>query len=240
MSMPTPEELLKQIRALFEHDQRVELHHSRIHAAIEADGTVVLEGEVPTVAAKKTALRLASSVSGMAAIIDRLTVSVAEHMGDGAIRDGVRDALLGEPAFANLMIVTQEDDAAAEIRSGARPFISISVEHGRVTLNGRVGSLSHRRLAGLLAWWIPGTRDVINGMEVSPPQEDSDDELTEAVRLVLDKDPLVTASRISVKTANSIVTLEGVVANQTEREMAEADAWFVLGVEEVTNRLQLL
>jgi len=68
----------------------------------------------------------------------------------------------------------------------------VSVEDGVVTLDGRVSSLSHKSLAGALAWWVPGSRDVINGIEVAPPQEISDSEITEAVRLVLEKDPLST------------------------------------------------
>jgi hypothetical protein len=35
------------------------------------------------------------------------------------------------------------------------------VRDGLVVLNGRVGSLSHKRLAGVLAWWYraPGHRE---------------------------------------------------------------------------------
>lgn len=30
-----------------------------------------------------------------------------------------------------------------------------------MTLEGRVVSLSHKRLAGVLAWWVPGCRDFV-------------------------------------------------------------------------------
>ena len=55
--------------------------------------------------------------------------------------------------------------------------------NGVVTLNGEVPSLSHKRLAGVLAWWVPGTRDVINGLEEVPPEEDNDDELIDAMHV---------------------------------------------------------
>jgi osmotically-inducible protein OsmY len=74
----------------------------------------------------------------------------------------------------------------------------VEVTDGVVTLNGDVPSLSHKRLAGALAWWVPGCRDVVNGLEEVPPEEDNDDELTDAVRLVLEKNPFVNATKIRV------------------------------------------
>jgi osmotically-inducible protein OsmY len=98
-------------------------------------------------------------------------------------------------------------------------------------------NLSHKRLAGVLAWWIPGSWDVINGLEVIPSQEDNDDEVTDAVRLVLEKDRFVEASQIRVSTQNYVGTLEGLVATETIKEMAEFDAWYVFRVNRVVNKL---
>jgi osmotically-inducible protein OsmY len=117
-------------------------------------------------------------------------------------------------------------------------FINAAVEDGIVTLNGQVRSLSHKRLAGVLAWWIPGTRDAINGIEVVPDQIDDDDEITDAVRLVLEKDRFVDETEIRIHTTDRVVTLEGYVPNDRIREMAEMDAWFVFGVDRVVNRLE--
>jgi osmotically-inducible protein OsmY len=108
-----------------------------------------------------------------------------------------------------------------------------------VTLNGAVTSLSHQRLAGMLAWWVPGSRDVINGLEVVPPEEDNDDEVTEAVRAVLEKDRFVTADHIRVSTRNRVVTLQGLVSSEKERQMAEWDAWYLLAVDLVVNALKV-
>lgn len=74
--------------------------------------------------------------------------------------------------------------------------------------------------------------------EVAPEQQDSDEELEEAVKLVLEKDPLVNADQVLVNARDGIVTLEGVVANDMESDMVETDAWSVLGVERVNNRLK--
>lgn len=100
-------------------------------------------------------------------------------------------------------------------------------------------SLTHKRLAGVLAWWVPGTRNVVNGLEEVPPQEDNDDELTDAVRLTLEKDPFVDAAKIRVTSQDWIVTLDGLVPNETMKQMAERDAWYMLGVKGVVNRVRV-
>ena len=61
--------------------------------------------------------------------------------------------------------------------------INVEVANGVVTLNGEVPSLTHKRLVGVLAWWVPGSRDVINGLEEVPPEQDNDDELIDAVHV---------------------------------------------------------
>ena len=70
------------------------------------------------------------------------------------------------------------------------------------------------------------------------PEEDKDDELTDAVRLALEKDPFVDATKIRVTTKEWVVTMDGLVPNETMKQMAERDAWYVLGVSEVINRIQ--
>jgi osmotically-inducible protein OsmY len=124
--------------------------------------------------------------------------------------------------------------------AAAADFIEVSVQDSVVTLNGRVSSFSHKCLAGVLAWWVRGSRDVVNGLEVFPPQDQSDKETTEAVRLALEKDPLVNGDLIRVRTRNSVVTLEGLVPNENERRMGEMDAWYVFGVDKVVNRLDVV
>ena len=86
---------------------------------------------------------------------------------------------------------------------------------------------------------MPGSRDVVNGLGVTPPEQDSDAAMTEAVRLVLEKDPFVNPDQIRVSTKGSVVTLEGLLPTESEREMAEYDAWYVFGVDKVVNRIEI-
>jgi osmotically-inducible protein OsmY len=237
--VPVTEEVLKEVRAAFAHEPRINLHRYPVHLAL-TNGDLIVEGEMEHVAAKKLALELAAAAPGINGIVDRLRVAPAQRMGDGAIRDHVRDALIQEPALETCTIRIWDKDQVDIVRESLRqPFaaIEVAVEEGVVTLNGQVPSLSHKRLAGVLGWWVPGSRDVINGLEVVPPEDDNDDEITDAVRLVLEKDPFVNADQIRVSTNNSIVTLEGLVTNEQVKDMAEFDAWYVFGVDQVINSL---
>lgn len=237
--MSGAEEIVKEVRAAFEHDPRINLHRYPIHIDF-SDGDLTLEGEAEHIAAKKIALELAIAVPGVQGIVDRLRVAPAQHMGDGAIRDHVRDAFLQEPSLETCTIRVrngEEVETCRESRQEPSGAIDIIVEDGVVTLDGQVPSLSHKRLTGALAWWVPGSRDVINGLEVVPPEEDNDAEITDAVRLVLEKDPFINAGQIYISTRNAVVTLEGLVPKEAEKEMAEFDAWYVFGVDQVVNKL---
>ena len=234
-------EVLAAVRRALTSVSRIGPRASHIEMAF-AEGTLTLDGEMASVAAKKLALEAAAAVPGVVGIVDRLRVAPAERMGDGQIRDLVRDALLQEPALSELAIreiVKGEELSARAPAERQRGWIRLSVADGVVTLDGEVPSLAHKRLAGVLAWWVPGSRDVTNGLGVEPAEEDSDDEITDAVRLVLEKDPFVDASQIRVGTRNAVVTLAGLVPTDSEREMAEFDAWYVFGVDRVTNKLEV-
>ncbi|HSF29281.1 MAG TPA: BON domain-containing protein [Candidatus Tectomicrobia bacterium] len=239
--MPSPEAICTQVRAALEHERCINLHRYPIHLRCE-DGILTVDGDVEHIVAKKLALELAASVPGVDGLVDRLRVVPTRPMGDGAVRDHVRDALLQEPAFTTFAIVVRDQGRLATIRPAVGTpcgSIEVAVAEGVVTLNGQVPSLSHKRLAGVLAWWVPGSRDVINGLAVEPSEEDSDDEVTDAVRLVLEKDRFIKADQIRVRTRERVVTLEGLVSSATIRDMAEFDAWYVFGVDRVVNRLQV-
>ncbi len=69
------------------------------------------------------------------------------------------------------------------------------------------------------------------------PRPTTTERFCDAVRIALEKDPLVDAGRIQVGAHRSVVTLGGVVPSEPEREMAEQDAWCVFGVDDVVNRI---
>jgi osmotically-inducible protein OsmY len=234
-------EIVRDVLAALEHETRIDLR--RYPMVVEYNnGILTLEGETGDIAAKKIGLEIGAAVSGVTGIVDRLRVAPAVIMTDGEIRDHSSDALMQEGAFHGYSIRAMVKDAWETVRQGSGEVpgaVDVEVRDGVVILNGRVGSLSHKRLAGVLAWWVPGSRDVVNGLEVDPPEEDNDDEVRDAVRLVLEKDPFVNASQIKVSCRNFEVTLEGLVPKPLEKEMAEDDAWYVFRVGQVFNMLEV-
>src|SRR5262245_26024038 len=253
VAVPHPEELLKEVRASLEREPRVRLAEHPISIELnEVDNTVTLQGEAPDIAAKKLALELAAAVPGVRGVVDRLRVAPGERMSDEEIRNHIRDAFIQEQAFANCAIRVQTKEGVetfndpAEKRGDFRIIVGggMALQEGRdegvVLLEGQAPSLSHKRLAGALAWWAPGSRDVLNCLEVVPPEEDNDDEITDAVKIVLDKDPFVDDVQILVTTRDRVVTLDGAARSEGDKDMAESDAWFVFGVDKVINNLQVV
>ena len=233
--------VLDAVRAALASEPRIDLHSQPIAMDFE-DDVLTLEGEVASVAAKKLALEAAVALPEVIGIIDRLCVTPAQPMGDGQIRQLVRDAFLQEPAFEECTIRETAKGETITLRQSPvneRGSLEIEVAEGVVTLNGQVPGLDNKRLAGVLAWWVPGSRDVVNGIAVEPPEEDSYDMIAEGVRLALEKDPFVDASQLRVGVRGTVVTLAGLLPSEAQREMAECDAWYVFGVDKVINKIEV-
>lgn len=238
--MATQQQTIAHVRGLIASEPRVNIHRYPIAVEFAENGILTMTGEVGSLAAKKTALRLAASVAGVTGVIDRLRVASPHPMGDKETLDHLRDALLEEAALEGCALVLIDRGERLSIRATepSAAVIEIEVAGGIVTLNGCVSSLAHKRLAGLLAWWVPGISDVVNGLEVTPPEEDSDDEISDFARLAFEKDPLVSEARIHASTVNGVVTLEGLASSEEEKDAAEADGWAIFGVDHVTNHIQ--
>lgn len=213
-------EIIKTIKAALEKELHIDHVKHPIHLKIE-NNAVVMEGVVNSIAHKKRALLIAMGISGTSGVVDRLRVKPIADMGDKEIKNHICDAFLEEQTLNNVKF-------------------DVEVNNGIVDIEGAVPSLSHKRLAGVLAWWVPGTQDVINSLEVIPPEEDSDDEITDAVMLALEKDKLVNHSSIKVSTKNWVVTLTGIVHSEPEKNAAEDDAWYIWGVNGVVSRLMVV
>lgn len=236
------ETILKQVHAALECETRINVHRFPMQMKL-VDGTLTLAGEVAGIAAKRLAIRLAGGIPGVTRVIDQITVVPADYKADGEILDALTRFLLRETDLRSCTLrrcdkgyVETLHDAAADNSCGE---IEFSVADGSIILEGHVISLSHRRQAEILAWWVPGCRSVVNRLTVSPPEEDGDDEVTDAVRLALEMDPLIDASQIRISTTLGMVSLDGVIVRAEEREMAEYDAWCVAGVSNVINHLEV-
>lgn len=215
---------------------------------------VVLDGSVTSIAAKRRLVLLAAQRGAGLGVCDRVKVEAVEPRNDAVIAAGFLDAVAGEPNFSGYRVLALADDTTpvagetmdtdAENDDGdaletdrlrQANVIGASVTGATVRLEGRVASLTHRRLAEVLAWWIPGTTDVDNRLYVTPPEKDTDQEISDAVHMALEKDPRLDAENLNVRTRAREVRLAGALPSNEQRHMAECDAWYVRGVHTVTN-----
>jgi hypothetical protein len=239
--MAKQEDLRETALAAIRSEKRIGPHFKPETLTIDADGVATIESEVETVAIKRLALERLGGVPGIGGIVDRLRVKPASPMSDHGILDHLRKTYYQEPAFQQFAIAECEKGQQKLVRAGlpgAGGQIDIEVEHGVVTLNGSLPSLAAKRLAGVLAWWVPGVRDVVNGITVDPPEDDAPIQVEEAVRVALDKDPLFDASQIRTGVRGRTVRLTGWVQSAAAREAAEWDAWYVFGVDDVINEIE--
>ena len=226
-------DLLQSINTALASDPRVHLQPEELDMRL-VDNAIVLDGTVPDIAAKRLVPRIVADTAGGAGVLDRLRLRQDEQLPDAKITRAVERLLAEEPVFARFDVLQGEisnNDPVSE------RILWVSVTDGVVRLSGTVGSLSHRRIAEALAWWAPGTCDVDNRIYVSPAERDSDDEITDAVRLVLEKDPWIDAAHIGIRTRDRVVTLTGTLPGEEQKRMAGNDAWYIAGVHDVDNRI---
>ncbi len=236
--MADTEAVLRDIRHALEREPRIDLAHQTINMVF-SNGELLLSGEVSDISVKRLAARRASEVADVETVQDELRVRSGETLPDGEIHDLVHGALAGDPALGGC---TLRRWSRGGFRTTRIPEIGIGridvvIARGVVTLSGEVPSIAQKRLAGLLAWWAPGTVDVVNSLSVRPPEEDSDQALAEFLRLVLEKHQWLNAAKIRIGARGGVITLEGAVRNQAESVTAVRDAWYVFGVRDVINRL---
>ncbi|MGE3528833.1 MAG: BON domain-containing protein, partial [Methyloceanibacter sp.] len=213
-----------QALAAIRSEARIGPHFKPVALDIAEDGTATIQAEVETVAIKRLALERLAATEGVTAIVDRLRVKPATVMSDDGILDHLRKAYYAEPVFRRLRIKERENGAVTLVRDAfedAQGEIEIEVTKGVVILNGAVPGLATKRLAGVLAWWMPGARDVVNGIAVEPPEEDNAYEIEEAVRIALDKDPIVDAAQVREGVRQRTVRLTGAVRSNEARHAAE-------------------
>ena len=218
-------------------EKGLDFGRDKLEIRLEGD-VVVLEGTVPDIRARRLVPRIARETLGEAtggpAVLDRLRVKRDETPGDSELADAVLERIAAEPVFDDHRVLP---GAAPEDAEASDHAIYIEASDGVARLSGKVESLSHRRLAEALAWWVRGTADVENRLQLSPAEMDNDAEITDALRLVLEKDPWIDAGHVGVDTKNGVVMLRGALPGEEQKRMAEDNAWFIAGVRDVDNRI---
>lgn len=241
MSEPSADALSRRLYAALEHDARIDLNAARL-LITPCGRHVLLEGEVNDIAAKRLAATIVSMALGEGyCVIDLLRIRCGQTS-DARLCDRIAQVLEREPAFADFHISVKtgsDEQLQHEVRIPPGDHISAVVENGVVTLTGQANSLTHRRMTEVLLWRIDGCQRIDNLIDVVPPEQDNDDELTDAVRMAFEIDPLIDATQISVAVYDRTVELGGRVPNHRLKDIAGRDAWSVPDVREVHNRIHV-
>ena len=243
--MQRSDTVLKEVMAAFERESHLKLHNHPIHMSFDG-GTLTVAGEVPDIASKKRLLQLTQLHSEGTRLVDQLRVTANPPVGDGELRTHICERLAQAVDFRNCVICARVKGELEVLRgtmdqagNDGSGVIEVTVEDGVVTLTGQVISLSHRRLASVTAWWVGGCRDVVNLLELVPAEADGDDEISEALHLVLEIDQRVRAEQITINVESHRITLAGWVATEAEKRQAEQDAWCLDAIDGVVNHIQV-
>jgi osmotically-inducible protein OsmY len=115
--------------------------------------------------------------------------------------------------------------------------IEVSIDRGRVTLEGRVQSFRRKLLAQRTAEGAAGGAAVDNRLQVSAPENPSDDDVAGRVRELIEQDGRLLDQAIVVEVRAGRVTLSGSVVSEQERTLASDVALQAPGARHVANHL---
>lgn len=230
---------IDELYSAFERDKWINLHAWPLKLKSD-ENRVVMEGVVEHVAARRRAQALAEKIiDGRWSIDNQIRRETRERHGDRQLRDEVMKKLLDEPLLLNFTLCAKTADKVETIRDTGpdNHKIMVQVDSGAVSLTGTVSSLIHRRLIEVVTWWVYSCEAVNNYLQVIPAEEDTDDEITDAVRMALEKDPMLDSLQFHVDTSHHVVTLEGLANNEQQKKYAALDVWSVPGVWDLQDRV---
>jgi osmotically-inducible protein OsmY len=185
---------------------------------------VTLRGTVPTLWMKECAREQALKVPDVVTVVNQLAVARGE--GDEAIAGLLATRLRG---YVFLTIFDEAD---------------VEVDHGVVTLTGRVTMAYKAEAFADLAARVPGVQAVRNKVKTLPVSR-FDDQLRYAVARGIYGDELFARYAteanppVHIIVEHGNVTLTGVVFSEVERRKAEAIAQSTFAVMSVTNKLRV-
>jgi osmotically-inducible protein OsmY len=179
------------------------------------DGIVTISGTVLSYAEKWNAERAVERVVGVRGVVNDLEVHTPGSQTDADIAEAVANGLRWNSLVPS--------DA-----------ITFTLDHGWVTLKGRVSFDYERRAAERAVRYLPGVRGVSNLIEVAPSAKPQN--IKKQIEETFRRQATLDAENITVETTpDGEVTLRGTVRSWIERHEAEKAAWAAPGVRSVKN-----
>jgi hyperosmotically inducible protein len=192
------------------------------------DGIVDLEGTVKDYATKEEIDKTTHRVKNVVAVRNKLMVAGAGEVSDAQLQQAIVKKL-------------QYDRVGY---GNAFNAISVNVQNGVVTLGGNALGPVAADSAVSLASHFPGVQDVIDNIQVDPLSPMDNQTRLAVYRAIygypsLNKYAIDPAQPIRITVVNGNVTLNGVVLNKADKDVAGIRANGVPGVFKVTNNLQI-
>ncbi|MCZ8283252.1 MAG: BON domain-containing protein [Aquidulcibacter sp.] len=198
-------------------DWEPKVDHAHIGVSAQ-DGVVTLSGHVNTYSAKLAAEEATRRVKGVRGIAEEIEVRLPSQpkTADEEIAKRILDLF-----DWNVLIPSDK--------------ITVKVEHGWVTLGGKVDFHFQRQAAKEAASRIGGVKAVADTISVKSAASSFD--IRNRIVAALERSADLDADTITVSADGDTVKLSGKVHSSYERRLAESAAWAAPGVNRVENNI---
>jgi osmotically-inducible protein OsmY len=198
-------------------DWEPKVDHAHIGVSAQ-DGVVTLSGHVNTYSAKLAAEEATRRVKGVRGIAEEIEVRLPSQpkTADEEIAKRILDLF-----DWNVLIPSDK--------------ITVKVEHGWVTLGGKVDFHFQRQAAKEAASRIGGVKAVADTISVKSAASSFD--IRNRIVAALERSADLDADTITVSADGDTVKLSGKVHSSYERRLAESAAWAAPGVNRVENSI---
>jgi len=214
------EEIKKDIIDQLYWDYRVDA--SNVKVSFD-DDKIVLEGTVPSYAAKNAAEFDTWTVKGVTELRNDLTVKYPETF------EVPTDEKIKEDIETSLILNYNIDSTK----------IDISVSNGFVTLEGTVDAFWKKLHAETIAEGVSGVISVINKIAIIPTENIVDKDIAQDIIKSLERNWRVNLDNVNVKIKNGTVELSGTVNNWDAYNAAMNAARYTIGVIDIKDDLRI-
>ncbi len=187
---------------------------------IVKDGIVTLTGTLNTYAEKIAAEKATKRVSGVKAVVEKIEIKI-----------------LGSDKRADVDIAKTALDRLMWDTSIPKEAVMVKVENGWITLEGKVDWNFQKEAAKNAVQNLYGVRGVTNLIDTKSPIQPF--QIKESIKKTFERNAILDAVKIEVKTEGHKVTLSGSVQSWDEKKQAEEAAWAAPGVWDVQDNLQI-
>ncbi len=208
------EKLATWVKEALIHDQRVDAREVTVDAS---SGVITLSGILPTIAAKRFAVREAEKIEGVIAVVDETRVG-AEKRDDVDIATDVEHRL--------------ENNASIQSKG-----LKVTCLDGVVTLSGEVSDYAEELEAGLVASETRGVREVHNHLLTVFIGTETDQQVADEVRATLARDVYLSGLPLQVAVSRREVTVSGTVGSAFEKSRITDEVKQIAQVKAVANQV---